>query len=472
MRVWRDILGGIRRFLAPSPRVFHFLLIGLLVRMLLAPWTSYPYDAYPFYGAVVGSLAGTGPYGNVLFTYPPLFSAISYPSFWTIAQFMDPASFGTFVPSMIDISRATGMTVPFITSPVFNTVLKLPLLIGDALVGLTIYRSVNGRLGGASAEKAFLVWFLNPLVIFVSSVHGQFDVLAAYCALVGVLSFGDRRFLMSGAVLGLGVLLKLFPAYLVISLGLVLLVPIAKGLREGRKAGSLRPLASFLAGGAMSLLTVLPFLISSSSFLEYILRRGTYSSVGGMNIWFISPLLSKIGGEGGSGGGAIPFGTALLVLGFALTIAVTLLVMRKHLVKERLLACSAAVLLVVLLTQSVTNPQHLIWLFPFLVLMSCESPRMLTKVYALTVLGLLYLLCLQSGFMFLYPLAEYVGWPSVSFLNQGVEAFFIGTGLQRAALLSLLGAGGFLTLLSVLLPSRLDYIEVAARRIFGRGDGD
>ena len=470
--VCRNILGGIRRFAAPSSRVFHFLLIGLLVRLLLAPWTSYPYDTYPFYGAVVGSLAGIGPYGNVLFPSPPLFSAIIYPFFWTISHFMDPASFGTFAPSMIELSRATGMTVPFITAPVFNMVLKLPLIIGDALVGLTIYRSVNGRAGEALAEKAFLVWFLNPLVIFVSSVHGQFDVLAAYCALVGVLSFGDRRFLMSGAALGLGVLLKLFPAYLVISLGLILLSSMINGLREGRKAESLRPLTSFVLGGALSLLTVLPFLISSSSFLEYIFRRGTYSSVGGMNMWFISPLLSKMGGEGVSGGGAIPLGTALLVLGFVLTVAVTLLAIRKHLVKERLLACSAAVLLVVILTQSVTNPQHLIWLFPFLVLMSCESPRMLTKMYLLTVLGLLYLLCLQSGFVFLYPLAEYVGWPSVSFLNQGVEAFFIGTGLQRAALLSLLGAGGFLTLLSVLLPSRLDYIQVAACRILRRGDGD
>ena len=114
------------------------------------------------------------------------------------------------MPSLIEVSRATGMMVPFITSPLFNIVLKLPIIIGDALVGLTLYRIVEARSGAVSAEKAFLIWFLNPLVIFVSSVHGQFDVLAAYFALIGGMGFMEKRYLLSGAP-GPGVLLKLFP---------------------------------------------------------------------------------------------------------------------------------------------------------------------------------------------------------------------------------------------------------------------
>ncbi|MCE5261613.1 MAG: hypothetical protein LLG21_06530, partial [Euryarchaeota archaeon] len=254
-------LGSVRRLLAPSPLVLRALIIGLAVRLLLAPWTSYPYDAYPFYGAVVSSLAGTGPYGNVLFTYPPLFSAILFPFFWSVSQFMDPASFGAFVPAMIGVSRATGMIVPFVTSPAFNLLFKLPIIVGDMLVALTLHRAVDRWKGREAADTAFLVWFLNPLVIFVSSVHGQFDALAAYCGLVGTLGFMDRRYLLSGLSLGLGVLLKLFPAYIILGLGVALLIELHAALRKGMGASALRPALAFLGGGALSLLTIAPLLL-------------------------------------------------------------------------------------------------------------------------------------------------------------------------------------------------------------------
>ncbi|HRU11854.1 MAG TPA: CNNM domain-containing protein, partial [Methanomassiliicoccales archaeon] len=312
-------LGSVRRLLAPSPLVLRALIIGLAVRLLLAPWTSYPYDAYPFYGAVVSSLAGTGPYGNVLFTYPPLFSAILFPFFWSVSQFMDPASFGAFVPAMIGVSRATGMIVPFVTSPAFNLLFKLPIIVGDMLVALTLHRAVDRWKGREAADTAFLVWFLNPLVIFVSSVHGQFDALAAYCGLVGTLGFMDRRYLLSGLSLGLGVLLKLFPAYIILGLGVALLIQLHAALRKGMGASALRPALAFLGGGALSLLTIAPLLLRSRSFLDYIMRRGTYSSVGGMNVWFAAPLLSGGDGTGGAGSG-VPFNTILLLLGIALAL--------------------------------------------------------------------------------------------------------------------------------------------------------
>ncbi|HNU35326.1 MAG TPA: hypothetical protein PKJ15_01905 [Methanomassiliicoccales archaeon] len=461
----QEAMGDLRRFMAPSPKVLKFLIIGLMVRLLLAPFTSYPYDAYPFYGAVVGTLAGTGPYGNVLFTYPPLFSVIYYPLFWVVSHFVDPSSFGILMPSMIEVSRATGMMVPFITSPVFNIVLKLPIIIGDALVGLTLYRIVEARKGAAAAEKAFLVWFLNPLVIFVSSVHGQFDVLAAYFALIGVMGFMDKRYLLSGAFLGLGVLLKLFPAYLVISFGLILLVSLFNAAKAGRSGEALKSIAAFISGGALSLLSVLPFLLSSNSFLDYVLRRGTYSSIGGMNAWFIMPFLGAIDGEGGGSGEGIPVGLVLLIIGVALTVLVTLLIIWKVPGKDRPLYSALAVITVVMVTQSVTNPQHLIWLFPLMVVFSSFDGRMTNKLYVLSVIGLLYLLCLQSGLVFFYPLAHFTGWPSVMTINQGIETFFIGTGLERAMVLSVLGGLGFGVLLSVLLPYKWDIMERLMRRL-------
>ncbi len=461
----QEAMGDLKRFMAPSPKVLKFLIIGMMVRLILAPLTSYPYDAYPFYGAVVGTLAGTGPYGNVLFTYPPLFSVIYYPLFWVVSHFVDPSTFGVLMPSMIEVSRATGMMVPFITSPLFNIVLKLPIIIGDALVGLTLYRIVEARSGAVSAEKAFLIWFLNPLVIFVSSVHGQFDVLAAYFALIGVMGFMEKRYLLSGALLGLGVLLKLFPAYLVISFGLLLLISLFRSSNTGRLRERLSPITLFVSGGAISLVSVLPFLLSSNSFLDYVLRRGTYSSIGGMNAWFVMPLLGAFGGEGGGSGESVPVGLVLLITGVVLTIMVTLIMVWKMPVQDRPLYSALAVITVVLVTQSVTNPQHLIWLFPLLVVFSSFDGRMASKLYVLSVIGLLYLLCLQSGLVFLYPMAHYAGWPAVSTLNQGIETFFIGTEVARALTLSVLGGLGFAVLLSIIAPPKWDFVERLVRKV-------
>ncbi len=454
----------IRSFMAPTPTLLRFMLLGLVVRLLLAPWTSFPYDTYPFYGAAVGTLAGIGPYGNVLYTYPPLFSVMMYPLFALLSLFMDPAEFGVFLPSMVEVSRATGMLVPFVTSPPFNLVMKLPLILGDLLVGLTLYRTMNRWSGREAGERAFLVWFLNPLVIFISSIHGQFDVLAAYCALLGVLAFMDRQYLFSGAVLGIGVLLKIFPAYLVVALSIALLLDMIKDMRQGEILRALRPSLLFVAGGVLSLLSVLPFLMGSSSFLDYIFRRGTYSSVGGMNIWFVSPLFSSMG-EGGGGETGIPFGTILLIAGIVITVTASLFLLRKGRERGRLLLTCTATMALVLVTQSMTNPQYMIWLFPFLILTSAEQPRMVRKVYALTLIGLLYLFSLQSGFVFIYPLAQYVGWPSVEFLNGGIEAYFIGTGLQRAMVLGALGGLGCVVLITILQPIRSDLMENALERL-------
>lgn len=464
----QEAMGELKRFTAPSPKVLKFLFIGLMVRLLLAPLTSYPYDAYPFYGAVVGTLAGTGPYGNVLFTYPPLFSVIYFPLFWVVSQFADPSCYGIFMPSMIEVSRATGMMVPFITSPIFNIVLKLPIILGDVLVGLTLYRIVEARKGAVSAEKVFFIWFLNPLVIFVSSVHGQFDVLAAYFALIGVLGFMDRRYLLSGAFLGFGVLLKLFPAYLVISFGLILLTSLFSASRPAKLSEAMRPIAAFISGGAISLVTVLPFLMSSNSFLDYVLRRGTYSSIGGLNAWFIMPVLGAFGGEGGGSGESIPVGLILLIAGVVLTVVVTMIIIWKVPSEHRPIYSALAVIAVVLLTQSVTNPQHLIWLFPLMLMFSAFDGRMVGKLYILSVIGLLYLLCLQSGLVFLYPMAHYIGWPSVSSINHGIEVFFTGTEMGRAVISSALGGMGFAVLLSVIVPPKWDLVERSVRRIFRR----
>jgi predicted membrane-bound dolichyl-phosphate-mannose-protein mannosyltransferase len=63
-----------------------------------------------------------------------------------------------------------------------------------------------------------MIWFLNPLSIWVSSGWGMFDTLPALFTVISLYSLSERRYAVSGVALAIAVFLKyyaivlLFPA--------------------------------------------------------------------------------------------------------------------------------------------------------------------------------------------------------------------------------------------------------------------
>ncbi len=97
---------GLGRALRKSP-ILYLLVIGLAIRLLLAPFTSWTQDVYPFYRVAVDTLGGLDPYATSVYTYPPLLAYLLFPLNLLLGLLTGPASFATLVPSIAFAAETT-----------------------------------------------------------------------------------------------------------------------------------------------------------------------------------------------------------------------------------------------------------------------------------------------------------------------------------------------------------------------------
>src|SRR5205823_1331418 len=89
--------------------------------------------------------------------------------------------------------------IPYVVDPLFLTLMKSPLILADASASVLLYMIFLMRGGIPAAEKAASLYFLNPLVIWVSSGWGQYDSLPAFfSALALYVIYAKRKSLTSG----------------------------------------------------------------------------------------------------------------------------------------------------------------------------------------------------------------------------------------------------------------------------------
>jgi len=458
------LLHRVRDFLCPAGLAKVFL-VGLIVRLVIAPWTYCPFDTYPFYSASVDMLAGMGMYGHAVYSYPPGFGIVLYPFMYVLSLFLDPSLFGSFQPGMVEVGAITGTVNPFVTAPAFNLAYKAPLILGDILTASTLYLLARDWKGEGAGRAAYALWFLNPLVIWISAVVGQFDVLAVLCTVVAVYFFLRDRYALAGVALGAGALLKIYPAYLALLFLAFLLVD--RRTRQGLAA------AGRLVGGIFaSLLVAVPFLHTTPAMLDFVLRRAGNDNFGGINIWFFCPLTGHQVVEetlGVVSTQAVPAPLIVLVIGLILTVAASLQMARSGRPRrEALLTGCLLIMVIALLFRSLTNPQHLLWALPFLGLATLADPRFRAPFYLLTLSGLLASLALRSFAVFFYPLAVYTPLLEVEQLNGVVLSYFSHSGIIGHDLAFVAAcAVGVVALVAVLLPSYLDPVERVRERLWG-----
>jgi hypothetical protein len=468
--VWdpKEIWAKVTHFLLPSRSILLFLVIGLVVRFALAPLTSWTEDIYPFYRTATDMLSGAGVYGHASFTYPPLFALILFPFVSILSLFVDPSGWGVLVPEMVNAAQVTGMLTPFVTSPAFNLTVKLPIIIADLLMGLLLYRFTAEVRDEVWAKRIFILWFLNPLVIWVSSISSQIDVFPAILTVMALMCFYRRYYFLTGLALGVGFLFKLYPSYLILFYILLLVGLQVVSDRSDWIRASFRNLAKMVFGGLVSLVTVLPFLLTSGSMVDFILRRSSSPNFGGFNLWFPFPYVNtQIIPPRVS---VIYIDTSFLMfLGLIIiTLVIGLVFIRMQgrigsSVLNTLLLGNIMVIAAILLLQPVTNPQHFLWIFPFMLLLGSWQGRMERKVFLLTILGILYLVGLQSIEAVMYPAAVYTPLMDPSSLSESIMRFF-NSGIDRGIFLLPITALGVVTIGSVFLPERYDPLELAYSR--------
>lgn len=463
--------------LFPDRMLLWAIIAGFAIRIAMAPWTSWTYDTYPFYQGMVDQLAGLGPYGHMVYSYPPAFNFIEYPFAFFLALFSDPSHWITFVPSMVEVGRVTNMVVPMVTSPEFNLIYKLPLIIADYLCAVLLYRFVRKIKDVDSGRRVFILWFLNPFVIFVSSIYGNYDVLAVFLTLLALYAMYSRRYLSAGIAVGLGVAFKLYPLYLGLFCFAYLVGQIIMELGTGDTIKDrYRNLVKFILGGIGGASSLLISVLLNPSLMVFINGRMSNNDMGGINIWG----LLRTGNVLFNQGSALPqdeFTLVNTITSYLMFLILFLILLRVFIMlrssherhEEQMLFGSMSVFVVLLLFQPMTHAHYLLWALPFLLLCSIYQHRYEHIVFAISVVGVVFWLALQSYMAFIYPLSVYTGAVPTDLINQVVIDYYTGSKVISAEGARIIPTViGVAALALALLPEKLDPVKKLLALIRGR----
>jgi len=344
-----------------------------VIRLLLAPFTSWNYDDSAWVKASSAGAYHLGLYRRPIISYPPVWGHLLQALGQLLPHLGLPASsFANVTPGTASLALLGEMS-PYITSPAYNLAFKSVLFAFDTGTALVLYALVaHVSRNRRRARQAFIVFFLNPVVIFESGVMGDFDVIAAFAIILAIYWLVTRRYALCGAAMAFGALAKVVPA-LIVPLVLVSIVRTAWDAdAPGATRRAVGDLARFVAGAlATAFVLLLPEIVSGS-------LGGIISATFGRE----SLSVQAVGGEALIGLSRIRglfalhtylqnhpavinrlnlLGTAAAVLWAMVRIA------RRGATPSILLSSTGAVLGMLLLTAPVGQPQYMIWLMPIVV---------------------------------------------------------------------------------------------------------
>jgi hypothetical protein len=409
------------------------LVAGILVRLLLMPISAHPFDVYAWY-LIMQDITENGPFN--LQNFPPLWGhyflvPVSYLYSW-LAQFLPT---GTIPMSSISPSLDfyPDLNIQVVPGVLFNFIVKLPFFLSDVIVTFLLYKIVVEKTGKKEfAEKAALLWFLNPFLIWVSAVWGMWDTLPVIFSIVALYFLVKNRVKFSGFFLGLGVAAKLYP--------LLFLVPFTFYIfKHNSKCERWQKSKKFyLPFIGVSLLLFLPYFgFVADFFNSYFLPGGSGGSdigfdpvlnpIGfGLTYWSIS-LLNRII--------SLPFDTNLTTLLPALSIilvGVFLIIVywktSKLSFRKPYIDLTMAMLIsivAVFLSYRVICEQFYVWILPFLIILHVGGNLKNTFYWGASLTALLYsVLNCPLPFYFL-PLAPWAQNQLLSLTNMFLSAEYL-----------------------------------------------
>lgn len=253
--------------------LMKWLLLGLLIRLVLMPITAQndlvtnyifshyiaKHNTYDIY-----SLRQISP--SIALLYPPLAYYYMAAVLWVFDPLL-PRNYCQVFDNALKVGVAASANgIPLESTYrlvwtyvmdnlgsgfyVFAFLVKLPSLIFDFGCAFILLRLIEDR---KKAGTVFKFWVLNPVVIVVTYMQGQFDIVPAFLILLSIYFIKSQKLNKSFLSLGLSVAFKLFP---------VLLVPFNLLLsRNTHKKSSTKFKSLYLLAIAIGplLISVLPF---------------------------------------------------------------------------------------------------------------------------------------------------------------------------------------------------------------------
>lgn len=94
----------------------------------------------------------------------------------------------------------------------FTKIVRLAFIAADTGIAIVLFWGLKRRTVLTQAFRGGMLYALNPIPVFISAFHGQFDAVPALCLLIAILTVHNSA-LVSGSWLGVGILAKSWPVF-------------------------------------------------------------------------------------------------------------------------------------------------------------------------------------------------------------------------------------------------------------------
>ncbi len=386
------------------------ILIGLVIRFILAPLLTYTFDFSGWALVLRNIQCGDGLYDLDGYYYSPPWGYL-LAIFSKLTNIFGVTVFGEQVVGALSIEWYGWYFSATAPSLGFNLLIKIPIILGDLLAGYLIYWLVLDITDDKKkATNAFAIWFLCPFVIAVGCIGGQFDCLSAVFTLLTIIFLRRDKYFLAGVMFSLAFLIKLFPAILAF-------VFIAYTYRKHSENGN--PLQYLLKAGAGFILATVVLLIPN-------IVNGNLSDC-------FAYLTNRV--SNGLGGSTSEYAQYLTIVAYLAIVGISI-ILAKHLahsnkdLTQEFFFFSTLTLSVLFLYPSA--PQYVLLIFPFMIMWYVIYDHSIKRPIVLMMVGTT-VFSLASNFTLLLSLANYSNLVSVPALLAWIDAYqqpFLGLSLM------------------------------------------
>lgn len=181
--------------------------IALVIRLAFAIPFTHDWDGYIFSTSAKNFLKGETPYMTVIKNDPSIYPDSDRPMDQQWYAYPPLPIFMFSVP--LALMNALNISLTEIEE---NLILKLPVIVGDLFTAWLVKKFLESK-SLKLAKRAELLVLFNPLLIWISSAWGMFDIWMASFLLLFFLSLRKFRFWQAGIFVALACTTKLFPVF-------------------------------------------------------------------------------------------------------------------------------------------------------------------------------------------------------------------------------------------------------------------
>ena len=193
--------------------------------------------------------SGNGVYELNGFYYPPLYGYIL--SF--LAMVADILAIPMIAVFPTDTSVPAGMGSYMYYNPAFPILYKCVDALASIAIAVLLFDLVKDYTGNErTAYRMSLIWLICPIVIHMTAIQGQFDVLAIMTGLMCLSALRKENYFLAGALFAISVLLKVFMGPCIVAFVIYIWA------KKGKNLGSMRYVA-YAAIGAL-IVTVITYI--------------------------------------------------------------------------------------------------------------------------------------------------------------------------------------------------------------------